>query len=63
MKDQAQLQLEQVRDVKGDRKGCCSYTVSKRKTKENVCPLLSGAGDLVRKDMEKAEMYNILRLL
>lgn len=62
-KAQAELQLEQVRDVKSSKKGCCNYTVNKRKTKENVCLLLSVAGNPVRKDVEKAEMYNILYLL
>lgn len=37
--------------------------VSKRTTKEYVSLPLSGVGKLVRKDMENAEMYNVLCLL
>ena len=44
-----------MRDMKGKSKGFYKYTSSKRKTKENVGPLLSRPGDLVTKDMEKAK--------
>lgn len=47
-----------MRDVKGNRKCFCKYRNSKRKTRENAGLLLSGAGNLVTKDMEKAEVLN-----
>jgi len=44
--------------VKGNKKGFQKYINSKRKTRKNVGLLLNGAGDLVTKDMEKAEVFN-----
>lgn len=42
--------------LKGRKKGF--YINSKRKSRKNVVLLLNGAGDLVTKDMEKAEIFN-----
>ena len=55
-KAKAQLKLELVRDVKGNKKGFFRYVGSKREAKENVVPQVNGTGDLVTKDMEKAEV-------
>ncbi|KAK4810509.1 hypothetical protein QYF61_004289 [Mycteria americana] len=57
-KAKAHLELNLVRDVKGDKKGFCGFIISKRKTRENVGLLLNGAGDLVTQDMEKAEVLS-----
>jgi len=43
-----------VREVKGIKKGF--YRYSKRKIWENGGPLTNGAGDAVKKDMEKAKL-------
>ncbi|KAF4803728.1 RNA-directed DNA polymerase from mobile element jockey-like protein [Turdus rufiventris] len=42
--------------MKGNKKGFYRYKSRKRKTKENVGPLLNRNGDLVTKDSEKAEV-------
>lgn len=47
-----------MRVVKGNRKCFCKYRNSKRKTRENAGLLLSGAGSLATKDVEKAEVLN-----
>jgi len=47
-----------VRGVKGNKEGCYKYMGDKRKITENVGPLLNEIGDLVTRDMEKAEMRN-----
>lgn len=57
-KAKAQLELKLAREVKGDKKGFYKDIGSKRKAKESECSLLSGAGDLVTKEMEKAEVLN-----
>lgn len=57
-KVKAHLELSLVRDFKGIKKGFYKYIGNKRKTRENVSPLLNGARDLVTKDMEKAEVLN-----
>ncbi|XP_068785519.1 uncharacterized protein [Struthio camelus] len=54
----AQLELNLARDVKDNKKAFFKYIRSKRKTRENVGPLLNGAGALVTKDTEKAELLN-----
>lgn len=46
--------------MKGNRKHFCRYKNIKRKNKENIGPLLNWTGDLVTKDMEKAEVLNAL---
>ena len=57
-KAKAQLELELVRDVKGNKKGFFRYVGSKMEAKENVGPQFNGSGDLATKDMEKAEVFN-----
>ena len=52
------MELNLARDVKDNKKGFCKYIGDKRKTRENVGPLLNEAGDLVTQDMEKAEVLN-----
>lgn len=52
-KTQVQLELKLEREAKGKKKGFCKYTGSRKKTNENVGSLLSGAGSLVTRDMEK----------
>lgn len=50
---QVQLELKLEREAKGKKKGLCKYTRSRKKTNENAGSLLSGAGDLVTRGMEK----------
>uniref|UniRef100_A0A8B9PGQ4 Reverse transcriptase domain-containing protein n=1 Tax=Apteryx owenii TaxID=8824 RepID=A0A8B9PGQ4_APTOW len=57
-KAKARLELNLARDVKDNKKGFFKYISSKRKTRENVGPLLNGVGALVTKDAEKAELLN-----
>ena len=47
-----------MRDVKGNKRGFYKYVHDKRKTSENVGPLLNGARDLVTEDIEEAEVLN-----
>ena len=47
-----------ARNVKGKKKGFYRYINSKRKTSENVGPLLNGAVDLVTNDTEKAKVLS-----
>lgn len=42
----AQMELNLVRNVKGNKKCFCKHIGDKRKTKENVGPLLSKSGDM-----------------
>lgn len=42
--------------MKSNKKGFYRYICSKRKTRENVGPLLNGAGGLMTKNMAKAEI-------
>ncbi|KAK4810525.1 hypothetical protein QYF61_004488 [Mycteria americana] len=57
-KAKAQMELNFARDVKGNKKGFYEYIGDKRKTRENVVPLLNEMGHLVLQDMEKAEVQN-----
>lgn len=52
--------LKQIRHVKCNKKGFCSYVGSKRKTKENTDLLLNQAVDLLMKGMQEAEIPNAL---
>jgi len=52
------LMLNLVRDVKDKKKSFYRYISSKRKIRENVGPLLNGAGDPVMRDMERAMAHN-----
>ena len=55
-KAKAHLELNLARDVKGNKKGF--YISIKRKTRENVGPLLNGAGPTLTEDTVKAEVLN-----
>jgi len=57
-KAKAHLQLNLARDVKNNKKGFFNYISSKRKTRDNVGPLLNEVGVLVTEDAEKAELLN-----
>ncbi|GAB0203755.1 mitochondrial enolase superfamily member 1 [Grus japonensis] len=57
-KAKAHLELKLARDVKGNKKDFFKYISSKRKTRENVGPLLNEVGALVMEDTEKAELLN-----
>ena len=57
-KAKVHLELNLARDVEDNKKGFFKYTSSKRKTKENVGPLLNEAGALVMEDAEKLELLN-----
>ena len=47
-------------EVKGNKKGFYKYISSKRKSRENTGLLLNVAGDVMTKDMEKAETLHAL---
>lgn len=57
-KVKAYLELNLARDVKDNKKGFFSCISSKRKSRENVGPLLNEGGALVVEDTEKAELLN-----
>ena len=58
-KAEAQMKLSLARDIKENKKGFCQHVGNKRKTRENVDPLLSETGDPVTQGMEKAEILNV----
>lgn len=47
-----------MRDVKDSKEGFYTYINGKRKTRENVDPVLNGTGTLVIQDMEKTKILN-----
>jgi len=55
---EAQVELKLARDVKNNKKGFFNYISSKRKTRDNVGPLLNEVGVIVTEDVEKAELLN-----
>ncbi|KFW64479.1 hypothetical protein AS28_12305, partial [Pygoscelis adeliae] len=57
-KAKALIELNLARDVKGNKKSFYAYVGDKRKTRENAGPLQKEMGDLVTRDMEKAEVPN-----
>ncbi|GAB0208442.1 mitochondrial enolase superfamily member 1 [Grus japonensis] len=57
-KAKAHLELNLAREVKDNEKGFFKYISIKRKTRENVGPLLNEAGALVMEDTEKVELLN-----
>ncbi|GAB0204162.1 mitochondrial enolase superfamily member 1 [Grus japonensis] len=57
-KAKAHLELKLARDVKDNKKGFFKYIGSKRKTRENLGPLLNEVGALVMEDIEKVELLN-----
>jgi len=52
------LELNLAKEVKDNKKGAFKFVSSKRKTRENVGPLLNEMGALVTGDTEKAEILN-----
>jgi len=56
-KAKVHLELNLARDVR-DKKGFFKYISSKRKTRDNVGPLLNEVGVLLTEDAEKAELLN-----
>ncbi|PKU43995.1 rna-directed dna polymerase from mobile element jockey-like [Limosa lapponica baueri] len=57
-KAKACLELNLARDVKDNKKGFFKYISSKRKTRENMGPLLNEIDALVMEDAEKVELQN-----
>ncbi|PKU32701.1 hypothetical protein llap_16995 [Limosa lapponica baueri] len=57
-KAKAQIDLNLARDINSIKKSFYRYVSDKKKTRENVGPLQKEAGDLVTRDMEKAEVLN-----
>jgi len=57
-KAKALTELNMARDIKGNKKSFYRYVSHKRKTRENEGPLWKETGDLVTRDMEKAEVLN-----
>ena len=57
-KAKACLELNLAKVIKDNKKGFFKYVNSKRKTMENVAPLLSEGGVLVMGDAEKVEIPN-----
>ena len=50
------LKLNLAKEIKDSKKGFFMYVNSKRKTRENVSPLLNEGGVLVMWDAEKVEI-------
>jgi len=59
-KAKAHLELNLARDVKDNKKGFFNYISSKRKTRDNVGPLLNEAGVLVTEDAKKVGVIECL---
>uniref|UniRef100_A0A8B9C3Y3 Reverse transcriptase domain-containing protein n=1 Tax=Anser brachyrhynchus TaxID=132585 RepID=A0A8B9C3Y3_9AVES len=57
-KSKAHLELNLATAVKDNKKRFYKYINTKRRTKENLHPLLDAGGNLVTKDEEKAEVLN-----
>jgi len=57
-KTKVHLGLKLAKDIKDNKKDFCRYISSKRKTRENVGPLLNEVSALVMEDAEKAELLN-----
>lgn len=57
-KAKANLELNLARVVKSNKNGLYKCINSKRKTEENIGPLLNGTGDLVTKEVENTEVLN-----
>ncbi|CAM4604369.1 unnamed protein product [Caretta caretta] len=57
-KAKSHLELQLARDVKSNKKGFFRYVSNKKKVKESVGPLLNEGGNLVTKDVEKANVLN-----
>ncbi|GAB0176277.1 hypothetical protein GRJ2_000092900 [Grus japonensis] len=57
-KAKALIEISLARDVKDNKKSFYRYVSDKRKMRENVDPLWKETGDLVTRNMEKAEVLN-----
>ena len=57
-KAKAHLEMRLAKEIKDNKKGFFKYVNSKRKTRDNVGPLLNEGGVLVTGDTEKAEILN-----
>lgn len=57
-KAKALLELNLVRDIKGNNKGFYRYIRDKRKNKETVDLLWKEIGNLITQDMENSEVFN-----
>jgi len=57
-KAKALIELNLARDVKGNKKNFYRYVNDEKNTSEKVSPLWKEMGDLVTRDMEKAEVLN-----
>uniref|UniRef100_A0A8C3BA48 Reverse transcriptase domain-containing protein n=1 Tax=Cairina moschata TaxID=8855 RepID=A0A8C3BA48_CAIMO len=57
-KAKAHLEMRLAKEIKDNKKGFFKYVNSKRKTRDNVGPLLNKGGVLVTGDAEKAEILN-----
>ncbi|GAB0206466.1 mitochondrial enolase superfamily member 1 [Grus japonensis] len=54
----AQLEFKLDSTVKDNKKGFLKYVNSKRRTRDNIGPLLDEVGHLTNRDVGKAEMFN-----
>ncbi|GAB0206495.1 mitochondrial enolase superfamily member 1 [Grus japonensis] len=54
----AQLEFKLDSTVKDNKKGFLKYVNSKRRTRDNIGPLLDEVGHLTNRDVDKAEMFN-----
>lgn len=57
------MELSLAGDVKDNKKGFSKYIGSRRKTSENVSPLLKETGDPVTQHRGKAEVLNTFALI
>ncbi|CAM4628179.1 unnamed protein product [Lepidochelys olivacea] len=57
-KAKSHLELQLARDVKSNKKSFFRYVSKKKKVKESVGPLLNEGGNLVTKDVEKANVFS-----
>ncbi|KAK4827641.1 hypothetical protein QYF61_019851 [Mycteria americana] len=57
-KAKADLEFNLAKDAKSNKKGFRKQISSRKKTREDIDLLQNGAGKLVTKDMEKAEVFN-----
>jgi len=58
-KAKTHLELKLARGVKHNKKGFFNYISRKRKSRDNVGPLLNEVGALVTEDAEKVELLNV----
>lgn len=59
-KVKAHLELNVMRDMKGNKKGFCRYNGNKGEVRENVAPLLNDTEDLGGKGQAPAASENVL---